>query len=154
MIKLVILDMYGTIIGQGFNTTPRNGFIKFIDKLTNIKVVIVTDYDQEETIKNNLKELGILNRLNKIYTYKDMRTIKGRNHKVKDLNKICLDFNINKEEVIFISDADVDFEDAKREGIKFIHVPFYISKDELFSFDLIDLSKELPDYLDLRQINE
>ena len=71
----------------------------------------------------------------------------------KDLKRICADFRVSPNRAVFISDGEKDLEDAQREGVRFVHVPYYDQRDEPFSFLLIDLSKRLPEYLDLRDVN-
>lgn len=153
MIDLVILDMYGTIVGRGNNTTPRNGFPEFMDKYQDKNIVLATDDDLRHIVNRNLKELGIIDRLNKVYTYQDMVEIKGYGGKRKDLKRICEDFRVAPNRVVFISDGEKDLEIAQSGRVKFIHVPYYEQKEEPFSFAMINLSKRLPRYLDLRDVN-
>jgi FMN phosphatase YigB (HAD superfamily) len=153
MIRLVILDMYGTIVGKDYNTNARKGFREFMQKIKNIKKAIATDFHLTATVHENLKGLRILDEINRVYTYYDLIEIRGYEGKRKNLKNICSELGVKPDEAIFISDAEIDHEDAKRDGIKFVHVPFYEKRDENFSFDMIDLSKDLPAYLDLRNVN-
>ena len=153
MIDLVILDMYGTVVGRGNNATPRNGFPQFMDRYQNKNIVLATDDDLRHIVDRNLRDLGIIDKLDKVYTYQDMVEIKGYHGKRKDLKRICADFRVSPNRAVFISDGEKDLEDAQRDKAKFVHVPYYEQLDEPFSFLLIDLSKRLPKYLDLRDVN-
>ncbi len=151
MIDLVILDMYGTIVGRGNNATPRNGFTEFINRYGDRKIVLATDDDLKDIVNKNLTALGIMDKLNGVYTQEDMLDIPGLG-KRKNLTRICRDFVVAPARAVFISDGDRDLQDAQRAEVKFVHVPYYEQKDEPFSFAIIDLSNPLA-YTDLRGIN-
>jgi len=155
MIDLVILDMYGTIVGRGNNTTPGNGFTEFMNRCQDKKIVLATDDDLRNIVDRNLTDLGIIDKLDGVYTYQDMITLQSYRYreKRKDLKRVCGDFGVDTANAVFISDGDKDLEDAQREGIRFVHVPYYEQQDEPFSFTMIDLSKQLPGYTDLRDVN-
>lgn len=144
--------MYGTIVGRGNNTDSRNGFAEFIDTYKNKKIVLATD-DFRDAVDKNLRDLAIIDRLDGIYCYHDMTEIPGYHGKRKDLERICSDFGIAPANSVFISDGNKDLEDAQREKVKFVHVPYYEQTNEKFSFAMIDLSKQLPKYIDLRHVN-
>jgi len=141
MIDLIILDLYGTMaLTTSYDNTPRKGFLDFLEKHKDKKIALATDDPYRDSIDTILDYQGVT--IDHIYTGKDL--IKGR----KDLKRICEDHNVAPNRSVFISDGDRDRRDARNAGVRFIHVPKYISKDEPFSFD-IDISK-LPMYRDLR----
>ena len=153
MIELVILDMYGTIVGMGDNATPRNGFAEFMDRCQDKKVVLATDEQSRDHTDSNLTKLGIIERLDGVYTYQNMVDPPGSRGKVKDLGQICADYGVDPANAVFIGDGNSDLRCAEIYGVKFIHVPRYKKEDEPFSFDIIDLSKSLPQYINLRDVN-
>ncbi|MBI4451197.1 HAD family hydrolase [Candidatus Woesearchaeota archaeon] len=150
MIELIILDMYGTIVGRGNSTIPRRGFSEFMERNQGKRMVVATDDDDSNIVTTNLLSLGILDRLDMIYAGDNMVAVNGYGGKRKDLKRICADFRILPKNAAFISDGEKDREDARRDKVHFVHVPYYERHDERFSFSIIDLSKRLPRYLDLR----
>jgi len=117
------------------------------------KIVLATDDSLRNIVDRNLTDLGITDRLDGVYTYQDMVEIAGYDGKRKDLKRVCKDFGITPAKAVFISDGTKDSVDADRDGVNFIHVPYYEQGDEPFSFAMIDFSKQLPKYLDLREVN-
>lgn len=116
------------------------------------KIVLATD-DDLISIVGNLTDLGIIDKLDGVYTCQDIVTLQGYREKRKDLKQVCKDFGVNTANAVFISDGDKDLKDAQREGVRFVHVPYYGQRGEPFSFTMIDLSKQLPQYTDLRDVN-
>lgn len=153
MVDLIILDMYGTIVGRGNNATPRNGFEEFMDRYQDKKIVLATDDDLRNIVDRNLTHLGIIDKLDGVYTDQDMIEITGYPGKRKDLKQVCENFGVVPASAVFISDGDKDLKDAQRDGVRFIHLPYYEQGDEPFSFAMINLSNKLPLYLDLRDVN-
>ena len=143
--------MYKTIWAS--NQPIRNGLSEFFDRYNDKTFVVATDDPDEEAVIQLLEELGIRENIEKIYTERDMIEVKGKYSLGKDLTKICTEYRTTKGSTVFIGDGDRDRIDARREGIRFVHVPLYESQDENFTFDMIDLDKLPPKYKDLRRVN-
>ena len=154
MIDLIILDLYGTIaIASEYDNHPRNGLYGFLKRNSDKRIVLATDDPLEEAVTAILEEQKIVGQFERIYTGKHLINIRNYKDKRKNLQGICSDLSISPDRSVFISDGNKDRLDAKRDGVKFIHVPKYIQTNEPFSFTMIDLSKNLPWYSDLRKIN-
>ncbi len=154
MIDLIILDLYGTLaIANEYDNTPRDGIMEFLEANNRCKLALATDDPSRESIDAILSYQDIMDRFNRIYTGKDLIDVKGYRGRRKDLIRICADLHVDAGSAIFISDGNEDKSDARRDYIKFIHVPKYIQTDEPFSFSRIDLSRRLPEYRDMRDIN-
>ena len=69
------------------------------------------------------------------------------------MSKICSDLKVNPNNAVFIGDGDRDRIDAEREGVSFVHVPYYQAHEEKFSFNMIDLDNLPSRYIDLRSVN-
>lgn len=153
MIDLVILDLYGTIWAS--RKPPRKGLLNFFDHYKDKKFVVATDEPDTKIAKQLLADLKLLNWIEKIYVSRDMKTAKDACHgERKDLKQICADFDVPPGRAVFISDGDRDRMAAQRDGVPFVHVPYYERANEAFSFALIELSKKLPMYCDLRNVNQ
>jgi len=151
MIELVILDLYGTIWGS--NKPQRNGLIDFLDKYRDRKFVVSTDDPDKDVVEQLISGLGISDRILRIYTEQDMVDVEGPYKTGKALSKICSDFKVTSDNAVFIGDGDRDMIDAKREGVSFVHVPYYQLHEEKFSFNMIDLDNLPGRYIDLRSVN-
>ena len=115
--------------------------------------MIVTDDPCKDYVKSILSEQGILDHFAEIYTSEDLIAIKNYRGKRKDLARICSLFAVAASQAVFIGDGERDRLDAKREGVKFIHLPKYLENNEPFSFELVSLPENPKNYLDLRRIN-
>ena len=153
MIDLIILDLYGTLVGRGDNSHPRRGFADFMNRYQDKNIVLATDDSSKKDVNRHLRSLSIIDLLDGVYTGNDMTIIAGYEDKRKNLKKICRDFKVNPNHAVFISDGKRDLEDAKRDKVRFIHVPYYEVEDEIFSFAMINLSGRMRRYLDLRDVN-
>ena len=153
MPDLIMLDLYGTLVNAfKKDNTPRKGIYSFLEK-NKSKKVIVTDDPCKDYVKSILSEQGILDHFAEIYTGEDLIAIKNYRGKRKDLARICSLFAVAASQAVFIGDGERDRLDAKREGVKFIHLPKYLENNEPFSFELVSLPENPKNYLDLRRIN-
>ena len=153
MINLILLDMYGTIVGGGNNTSQRNGLHDFVFRHSDKKLVIVTDDPDYEAINSNVHAVGLATYVDRVYGDREM--IFSGDDKRKDLLRICREYAVAPTRVVFIGDSDRDKDAAKIARIPFVHVPYYESSEESFSFDMIDISKSrFPLYQDLRSVND
>jgi phosphoglycolate phosphatase-like HAD superfamily hydrolase len=143
--------MYKTIWAS--NQPIRNGLREFFDRYDGRTFVVATDDPDEEAVIQLLDELGIKDDIKEVYTENDMIEVNGKYNVGKDLTKICAEYNVPKDSTVFIGDGDRDRIDARREGIRFVHVPIYESRDENFTFDLVNLDKLPSKYKDLRAVN-
>lgn len=149
MIDLIIFDMAGTIIYDIKDVKPRNGFYSFLDRYEKIRKALCTDSLLGD-VNKALRILDARYRFNIVYTFDNLIEINGAGH--KDLKGLMRESN--SKEAVFITDgAPYDIEDAQKEGIKCIRVPYFYDYKEKFSFDFIDLEKDLPSYTDMRNIN-
>ncbi len=149
MIKLVIIDLYGTIWAA--EQPIRNGLKEFLQHYQDKKFALATDDPDEQAVSQLLIELGIRDHIKGIYSGKDLKKVNGRTR--KDLTKICQDFAIANHSAVFISDGNRDRRDAARDGLRFVHVPYYETNAEYFSFGLINLDDLSKRYTDLRTVN-
>jgi len=149
--KLIILDLYKTIWGS--NLPLRNGLYEFLNRDSKKIFTICTDDPDKNEVNKLLTELNIKNNFDSIYTYDNMIRLEGDMFPSgKDLTQICKDYQISKEETLFIGDSERDRTDAQRDNISFVHVPKYEQKSEQFSFDLINVNNITQRYRDLRDI--
>ena len=114
---------------------------------------ICTDDSDKNEVRRLLTDLNIQNNFASIYTYENM--VKLEEHMFpsgKDLTQICKDYQISKEETLFIGDGERNRTDVQRDGISFIHLPKYEKQNEQFSFDLININKITQRYRDIRNI--
>jgi len=170
--KLVVLDLYGTIVRQdgeivdeNERTIFRNGFARFMDKYIHHTFVIASDKDGEnkkerDEAEDILRELGLSNgRIAGAYYNSDMVyvpgvTIPGTNGKIKNLKRIAIDNMFDLRDVVSIGDSDVDEASARFSNVPFFRVPIFKDKDEKFDYNYIWLGNTLPLYTDLRFLNE
>ena len=135
MIKLIIFDLYGTLVRVDSVPQQRAGLIDFLEKNKNKIIIVFTDDYDKERVKKLLKENGIIKYIKKIYYFKDIDK-----DDCKNLGKVCKDFNVKKQEAVFIGDNLVgrDLRSTQKYNIKFIQVPTF-GYNTSFSFDSIDL---------------
>ncbi|MBI4440658.1 HAD family hydrolase [Candidatus Woesearchaeota archaeon] len=148
MIELIIFDLHGTIVAAGDAAVPRNGFYEFLDKYADRTFVIATDAPLRNGVLPAIERLAVQDNIAAVYAREQMV-----NH-CKDFQCICSDFGVPKEKTVFITDGGGDLDDALAAGIKVIHVPYYMGQEEPFSFALIDLTDDLPPYLNLQEVND
>ncbi|MFA6097879.1 MAG: HAD family hydrolase [Candidatus Paceibacterota bacterium] len=124
--RIVIFDLMETIVSGGgiYPIVKRIGLDEFLDKNSDCRFVIATTsgsiLTKEESIKEvefYLEQIGIKNRISKIYYGWDMT--RG----IKDLAKIAKDFDVKISDLVFIGDNDRDEDSAEYFGVKFIKVP-------------------------------
>ena len=136
MIKVIALDIYGTILASDDVENllpPRKGFSELVKKCKNKNIKIITASDSDITnLKIDLKESRIdLSIFNNFY---ELKTIP------KNFKWILDDYNILPQELLVIGDReDIDIKGAKRINAKYCLVPEYRIKGEEFDLSKIDL---------------
>ncbi len=147
--KLLILDVYGTIVARGARPIVRNGLFDLLDCFGNIAVA--TDDPDREVIESYLETLGMRDRVGAIYTGQDLIRLSGYPDERKDLERICRECGADVSETLFVSDGKRDREDAQRTNVRFAHVPYFEKAEESFSLTLLATRMTFPIYLDLRK---
>lgn len=145
MVKLIILDLYGTIIKSDVGDHKvRQGFQEFLEHYKDSKKVVFTDACIEQ-VEYDFQRAGLTKTFDGIYDARycvseEAYTIKNRKFKealfkrgggqVKNLEKACKDFSIAKEDSVFISDNFLgwDKKAAEIHEIKLIHIPQFRSE--------------------------
>lgn len=149
---LVIFDLCGTILHDIRNVTPRNGFYNFLERYKRANMALATDAMPSEA-SIALKKLDVRHKFYpRIYTLDEL-VLGDDNRGHKDFRRILRE--CNAKEAVFITDGSgTDLEDAEKAELRCIHIPYFYDDEEKFSFDMLDLEKDLPMYLDLREINK
>ncbi len=138
--KLIILDMYGTIVNADKrDSIIRPGLQEFLAHYREHKRVVFTDAPAE-VIKSDLQLVGLAESFDKVYDCtncisetaygmknKKFRGLLMRNGggNIKNLEQACRDFHILKSNAVFIGDNDYgkDQKSAEFHRIRFIRVP-------------------------------
>jgi FMN phosphatase YigB (HAD superfamily) len=99
------------------------------------KLAVSSDWDSNN-IKESLKRFGIDHYFSGIYDYKSM--IWFREDLLKDLSKVCDDFNVDPSRAVMVGDnlGFVDQKSAEKAGTGFVYVPNRFI-DPKFTFDSI-----------------
>ncbi|MFA5173996.1 MAG: HAD family hydrolase [Candidatus Pacearchaeota archaeon] len=121
MIKLVGLDVYGTILcsTDKDNEMPsRKGFSELVKKCTTRGIIITSVSDSNiAMVKLDLKDSKVdLKIFNDFYELVD---------DPKDFSYLIEDYGLMPEEILIIGDSDKDINGAKAVGAKYIRVPEY-----------------------------
>ena len=135
MIKLIVFDMYGTLVRIDQAKEQRKGLKEFLEKHKDKIKVVATDDPQEERVARLLEENNIRQYFKKLYTLKDIDQ-----DDCKDLAKIAKEFNVKNTEMVFIGDNYIgrDKRSCEKFKVKFIKVPTF-GIDEEFNFRGIDI---------------
>ena len=124
--RIVVFDLMETIVSGGgiYPIVKRIGLDEFLDRNSDCRFVIATTsgsiLTKEESIREvefYLEQIGIKNKISKIYYGWDMT--KG----MKDLGRIAKEFGADLTDLVFIGDGPRDEESAEYFGVKFIKVP-------------------------------
>lgn len=127
--KLIIFDFLGTTIESNSSTNeingsiPRKGIEEIFTYYNNQKgkyVVIASDSNPEE-VNNHLNGLGKL--VDKIYYSNNVWFDEENWREIKNLQTICKEYNISKEDAIMIGDSVQDMDSAQYYGIEYILIP-------------------------------
>ncbi|MBN1175805.1 HAD family hydrolase [Candidatus Woesearchaeota archaeon] len=127
--KLIIFDFLGTTIESNTSTDeidsgkPRKGIEEVFKHYKNQDekyVVIASDTNQEE-VEPLLNGLGKL--VDKIYYSNDVWFDEENWREIKNLQTICEEYKIPKEETIMIGDSVQDLDSAQYYGIEYILIP-------------------------------
>jgi FMN phosphatase YigB (HAD superfamily) len=138
MIKLIILDMYGTLVSlHSIKKIPRPGVKDFLERHKDKTIVVFTDAHDYDLVWADLEKAGFAPYIKKVYNYPYLDE-----QEYKNLGKACQDFGVKPEEAIFISDVilERDSQSSKKYGTKFVQVPTYggSQTDHVFDFIRID----------------
>ena len=138
--KLIILDMYGTIVkADKRDGVVRPGLQEFLDYYNGSKKVIFSD-GNIETVEADLQLTGLTGKFDRIYDQRHciaevayhMQSEKFRKilmsrggGDIKNLEQACKDFSIPKSDAVFIGDNFYgrDCKSAEFHGVRFIRVP-------------------------------
>jgi hypothetical protein len=144
--KLIIFDVYGTILKADImDYTPRFGLAELLENYKDAIIVAFTDAD-ESSVGYDLSSSGLINIFKRVYVDRncvfksdvninqeriELVRLCKKNFLLKNLEKVCNDFDIEKKDAVFIGDNRIgrDQDSALYYGIKFIQVPQYREKD-------------------------
>ena len=124
MIKLIVFDVYGTLLYPSpVVSTKRLGVKEFLEMNPNVPVTYFTDAEEQDvkiSINEALLEMGILKRFRRpFYYFWDMDFDGG----YKDLDKVASEFGVNPYDIVLIGDSKKEFDSARRYKSKVIIVP-------------------------------
>lgn len=140
MVKLIILDLYGTLIKSDLHDrVVRPGLLTFLDYYKDSKKVVFSD-GRPDSVRGDLESAGLLEKFNAIYDSKDCvdesvfylsdleekkMLLDMGGGSFKNLAKVCEDFSISKKNSVFIGDnyAGREKKAARIHKIKYVHVP-------------------------------
>jgi len=132
--KLIIVDFMGTLV-ESDSLIPnqvaktRIGVEESLNqyKLLNKKIAIASDASEDE-IKAHLNGLGKL--VDRIYSSSNVWFHSGKKQDIKNLYRICDDFNIDFKDALMIGDSAPDMDSANHYGLDYILVPnAYVNPD-------------------------
>ena len=151
MVELIVLDVFGTLLGGSNNFYKRPNAVEFLNQNPEAKVTLYTDaerksywapgrfIDDEKAIRTAMDEIGLLPRLTEPFFYND--SMDGR---FKDLSKVAKEFGVNVEDLVMVGDASRDRESAQRYGSKLVLIPALIEDvDNMMPMDKIGNLDEL-----------
>lgn len=157
MSKLIILDLYGTLIkSDRADGVLRPGLLTFLDYYKNTKKVVFSD-GRPDFIRGDLESIGLLEKFDAIYDSEDCvdesvfylpdseekkRLLDIGGGSFKNLIRVCEDFSINQKETVFIGDNYEGREKkaARIHGIRYIHIPQF--RHALPDYSTMRLKKE------------
>lgn len=149
MVELIYINLYGTILPENReDLILRNGFLKFLDRYKKVHIAIST-YAPRDIAMSDLKEVGLIDKVEKVYTREDMRFVRVYNKQRNDLKdgypqpglKVWTryDFRTDEDNAIIISDNLLDMVAAEWYNVRAIEVPVFKNKFDTFSFDDISI---------------
>jgi len=148
MVNLIFINLYGTILPENRELVIRKGFLEFLERYKSIHIAIST-YAPKYIAINDLKEVGLIDKFDNIYTREDMKFIRVYNKTRNDLKDgypqpdfrtwARHDSHINEDKAIVISDNHLDMMAAEWENVKAIEIPVFKNGNDNFSFDNISV---------------
>ena len=148
MADLIFINLYGTILPENRELVIRKGFLEFLERYKSINIAIST-YAHKDIAIYDLKEVGLIDRFDNIYTLEDMKFIRIYNNERNDLKDGYLqpdlrtwarhDFHTNEEKAIVISDNRLDMMAVEWENVKAIEIPVFKNNHDNFSFKNISV---------------
>ena len=140
MRKLIILDLYGTILkADKIDEVARPGLQEFLNHYSNSKKVIFSDGNIDR-VEADLQLAGLSNKFDGIYDrrhciaeqayhisnkkFRKLLMSQGGGD-IKNLGQACKDFSVPKSDAVFIGDNLLgrDRKSAEFHGIKFVRIP-------------------------------
>lgn len=140
MVKLIILDLYGTIIRSDVgDKILRPGFPEFLEHYKDAKKVVFTDACTQQA-EYDLQRAELQTKFNRVYDdrycvaeqayrmkngkFREALFKRGKGQ-IKNLKKVCEDFSADKSDSVFISDNFLGWDAlaAQIHEIRFIRVP-------------------------------
>jgi methionine salvage enolase-phosphatase E1 len=123
MVKLIILDVFGTLIGPLNNIEFRRPKVyEFLDMNPDATVTFYTDAPEivsKDIIMKGMEDLGILSRLREPFFYGESMDKRYKKH----LSKVARKFGFDIEDVVMIGDSQRDIDSAKKYKVKMVVVP-------------------------------
>ncbi len=140
MSKLIIFDLYGTILkSDKHDGIVRPGLYEIMDHYGESSKAIFTD-GVAETVEFSLECAGLAGKFDKVYCWDHCVSehaystkvekfkkylLQGGTGNVKNLSLACSDFSVSELDAVFIGDDYLgrDSKSAKLNGVRFIKVP-------------------------------
>jgi len=142
---LIVLDVFGTLIGPRSHTDFRRPKVKeFFEMNPGYVVTLFTDACEgkyKEVIKKGIADLGIRGMLNKHRFYGESLD-RGS---MKNLSKVSEELGFALDEIVMIGDSFRDIRSAEKYGTKLVVVPYKGPFEPAMSMDLIGNLDELFD---------
>lgn len=148
MVDLIFINLYGTILPENRELVIRKGFLEFLDRYKSIHIAVST-YAPKDIATYDLKEVGLIDKFDNVYTREDMKFIRVYNKKRNDLKDgypqpdlrtwARHDFHTNEEKAIVISDNHLDMIAADWHNVEAIEIPVFKNNHDNFSFKNISV---------------
>lgn len=140
MVKLLIFDLYGTLLkADKRDGEVRDGLLTLLDHYASSRKAIFTD-GRPDIVEADLGSSGLREKFDAVYdaqhcisesyfTIKNedlrKRMVKYGRGNIKNLEVVCNDFSIPKSDSVFIGDNfyDRDSKSARLSDVRFIQVP-------------------------------
>lgn len=156
MIDLMFINLYGTILPENREPILRDGFLEFLDRYKSIRVAICT-YVSEEIAVQDLILVGLINKVEQIYTLENMNRVRVYNKERNDIKNGYLqpnlrtwargDFHTSEDNSIIISNNALDIIAADWYNVKLVEIPVFKDEHDTFSFDDVSVGSW---YYDIR----
>jgi HAD superfamily hydrolase (TIGR01509 family) len=112
--------------------------VEVLEKLKEKGILRVINTNRTTSMKYIMEKYDLWQYFEMVVTALDVKNPKPH---PESIEKILREFNLNKEEAIFVGDSDVDQQTAKSSGVKFIAYKNEEIANDLFIDDHFDLLK-------------
>jgi len=112
--------------------------VEVLEKLKEKGILRVINTNRTTSMKYIMERYNLRPYFEMVVTALDVKNPKPH---PESIEKILREFNLNKEEAIFVGDSDVDQQTAKSSGVKFIAYKNEEIANDLFIDDHFDLLK-------------